>query len=365
MNASDSMKIYNSKIEIGSEFDISLNELTEKNNNILNYLDGHDIKLYNYGRTAIRQIPVPDNKKVLLPEFICDSVIECFEEKQILFYQIDINLDIVLDDLLNKINDTVGCIYIAHYFGYLQSKNITDKLKRIALKKNIIIIEDITQSLFSKHDFFGDYVIASLRKWMPVHQGGMLIINSEKKILRREKKKLPVSSDNYRVYPMILKNMFLNQQYDTNAKYREMFVESENDIDAEFKEEKISELAVFLLKCVDIKELISKRKDNLFFLRERLTKLGLMSIKKFKENECPMVYPVRVKNRDDFRKYLIENRIYCAVHWPYNEWCGIERHNAMNNARTLLSLPLDQRYEKRELDYMVDIIKKYGGELLF
>lgn len=364
MLLSDSGEILKKKwIELGSEFDISLNDLTERNNNILNYFAGKNVKWYNYGRTAIKQIPILNNKRVLLPEFICDSVIKCFDIKQIIFYKIDRNFEINLIDLIEKIDYTVGYIYIAHYFGYLQSDIAMNEIKKIASQKNIIIIEDITQSMFSKHEFWGDYIVSSIRKWMAVHQGGMLIFNNN--MLYKKEKKLPISADNYRVYAMILKNMFLDRKYNTNVKYREIFIESEHDIDFKLKEEKISDLAFFLLKCVDIEQLIIKRKRNFVFLQDRLMNIGLMPVRVFKENECPLVYPIRVKNRDDFRRYLIENKIYCAVHWPYTECLGIDRKIARENADTLISLPIDQRYDKNDIEYMVKVIQEYGGELLF
>lgn len=350
-------------IELGSEFDLALNKLNLVSDNLLNCLRINNTEWYNYGRTAIRQIPILKQKKVLLPEFICDSVIECFSREQIIFYNVNQDLSLDVSDILEKTDKNVGYIYVAHYFGYIQSEKDMQLIRKYADENGIIIIEDITQSLFSDISYIGDYLIASVRKWGPIPQGGILCVNNEKFV--SEKNILSVSDDNTKAYGMVLKNMFLNDNYDTNEKYRNIFAESENKIDTNLEQKKISDFAMFIIQCIDIGELVQRRKKNLIRLQGGLEKIGIMPIKKFRDEECPLVFPIKVRNRDDFRKYLIENRIYCAVHWPYTQWYGINRKNAELNAQTLISLPLDQRYGDKEIDYLIKTIKKYRGELLF
>ena len=75
-----------------------------------------------------------------------------------------------------------------------------------------------------------------------------------------------------------------------------------------------------------------------------------------------MVYPIRIRNRDKLRKYLMYHRIYCAVHWPF-DGCQMEsRLMAKRNAEELLSLPIDQRYGAKEIDYLCEVLSKYKVE---
>lgn len=145
-------------------------------------------------------------------------------------------------------------------------------IRRIADDHGAIIIEDMTQSLFSEHEVIGDYIVASARKWMAVHQGGIL-----------------------------------------------------------YTGQKGSEGS------------------------------GLYAVRCFDDSECPLVYPIRVRDRGRFRRYLIENRIYCAVHWPFDGIKEEQRSNAKINAETMLSLPTDQRYGSKEIDHMLEVIHDYGG----
>lgn len=168
--------------------------------------------------------------------------------------------------------------------------------------------------------------------------------------------------DNTKAYGMVLKNMFLKNGYDTNLKYWEIFVKSEDNIKDICV---ISDFARFLIKCESIKALIDKRKSNVLKLSYGLEEIGINGIRKFDTMECPLVYSLRVKNRDDFRRYLMDNRIYCAIHWSFDGYKPEERPNGIYNAKTLISLPVDQRYGDKEISYLLDVISKYGGELSF
>lgn len=351
-------------MEIGSEFNLSLGELDVKENNLFSYMQRYDTKWFDYGRSAIRYLSRLSHKKVLLPEFVCESVIHCFPVDKICFYQVNEKLEIQVEDLLMKIDETVGMVYVIHYFGYLQDENVIKKIRQYTNNYSIILVEDLTQSLFSEHNLFGDYGVASVRKWMPTPQGGVLFWKKGTKGSVDEEL-ISKNQNNNRAYAMILKELYLSREYNTNKKYREMFIACEAQVDLQKEIMQMSDLSHYLISCVDVMDLISKRKCNAKRLREGMANIAIRGIKEFRNNECPLVYPVRVKNRDDFRKYLIEHQIYCAIHWPFDGVCAKERKNAEKNAETLISLPIDQRYGFKEIDYLINAIKKYGGELVF
>lgn len=351
------------RIELGSEFSLSFDSLNKVEKNLFSYMEKYETTWFDYGRSAIRSIPIPSDKKILLPEYICKSVTECFPLERICFYRINEDLEIDLEDLLRKIAGDVGVIYIVHYFGYLQCQQTLAAIRRAADDHKIIIIEDMTQSLFSEHSAIGDYIVASVRKWMAVHQGGILYTGQERPL--PDVGRFPLSEDNGRVYGMVLKDLFLKEDYDTDLRYREIFASSEARVDRSRQPMRLSDLARYLIECVDIGELVAKRKDNMRRLQKGLEELGIQTIRRFDDNECPLVYPIRVRDRDRFRRYLMENRIYCAVHWPFDGIKEEQRSNAKINAETMISLPIDQRYGPREIDHMLDVICVYGGGILF
>lgn len=93
---------------------------------MITYLSNYNTVWFNYGRSAIKAIGIPQGRKILLSEFICESVISCFPEDDIVFYKVKEDFSIDFNDLFGKLDKNVGTLYICHYFGYLQDK---DKLE--------------------------------------------------------------------------------------------------------------------------------------------------------------------------------------------------------------------------------------------
>ena len=74
-------------MELGSNFDLDVNDLYMKPNNVITYLSNYNTVWFNYGRSAIKAINIHRHRRILLPEFICESVISCFPEDNIVFYK--------------------------------------------------------------------------------------------------------------------------------------------------------------------------------------------------------------------------------------------------------------------------------------
>jgi hypothetical protein len=55
-------------------------------------------------------------------------------------------------------------------------------------------------------------------------------------------------------------------------------------------------------------------------LSKRLGEIGMSVVPADGINQTPLFCIIKVGNRDYLRKYLVENKIYCPVHWPlYDE----------------------------------------------
>mgnify|MGYP005783082175 CR=1 FL=1 len=350
-------------MELGSEFNLSLSDLQITNTNCFSYIEkcGMESMYVDSGRSAIKIVVehlIPEGE-ILLPEFICESVIRCFSIDRVQFYRISDRFIIDVDDIKSKISKHTKAIFLMHYFGALQPGYVIDTIKKISRDYNLMIIEDVTHSLFSSPHTIGDLAVASIRKWMQIPHGGVLL--SPKKLF------VPFVSqgDNSKAYGMILKDMYLKDDYDCNAKYRSIFADSEEKLDCQENKYRMSDFTAFVMKCVDIDILIRRRKSNYNYLKEHLSLLGIEPAISMDDMSCPLAMPIRVPNRDQFRRYLIDNQIYCAVHWPSDGIREGERKTAVNNSQELISLPIDQRYTEEHMSYMVQIISRYGGELKF
>ena len=352
-------------MELGSEFSFSFSDLSIRKNNVLEFFSVFPETYYfDCGRGALQYIArfLKSQDKVLLPECICDSVINCFNKKSIVFYQIDEKCQIVLDDLLKKLANDVKILYIVHYFGTSQARSVLKELKE-ACPREVVIVEDITQNLFSQNEHIGDYIISSVRKWLPLPGCGSLSVINNK--LNIPIPIFPKSTNNKRAVGMVLKDLFIKKELDCHEEYRKIFINEEKLFYKRYDIYMISDFSRFLLRCFEVNEIIEKRKRNYNFLKEKLSKIGLNPINDIVDTDCPFAFVIRVNNRDEFRQYLIQNSIYCAVHWPFDGFAPKEREMSIHNSETLISLPIDQRYDFEHLDYMISIISQYRGDLSF
>lgn len=350
-------------MELGSEFNLNFQDLEKKEDNIFNYLIDYNCVYTDSGRSALRilRTVIPQKGKILLPSYTCDSVIECFDEDRIVYYDLDLNLDIIWQNLDSLLEQEVAAVVIMHYFGKMQDKNILEKIKEKCNGKGILIIEDTTHSIFSKIRTIGDYCICSLRKWFAIPDGGVLYsLNTLPEINIAERTEWCQE----KAYGMFLKTLFLEKGYDCNQWYRELFAESEDKLDHQEGIHRISGVASTLLSSYSISDIIHKRRTNYQNLEDALRKYGILLWQEMPES--PFVCPVLIDKRDEFRKYLIDNRIYCAVHWPVSRQELVNKEEVDYTAKHILSLPIDQRYGEEHMDYLkeklVDELDRQRGD---
>ena len=349
-------------MELGSEYNLDMHSLSISKHSFFQDMGDLNYCLFDSGRNALRAITGDlKNGSVLMPEYICESVLKCFSAEKIIFYRLKDNLQIDADDLLNKIDGNTAVVYLMHYFGSLQPANVLSLLRAEKEKYGFTVIEDTTHSIFSRKYTVGDYCVASLRKWFAVPNGGVLY--SANPSHRCSYGEIQRSTDNDKAYAMMLKTLYLNGRLDCNLEYRKFFIEWEEKLGRQRKMKRISDYSEFLLGCYDVPDMVKKRRSNFYRLKNKLSRIGIKPICDFTENDCPFTFPVMVPERDKFRKYLMKNQIYCAVHWPFDGRARGERPLASALSDHMISLPIDQRYGEKEMTYLSEIINAYKGRL--
>jgi dTDP-4-amino-4,6-dideoxygalactose transaminase len=345
-------------MELGSEFNLRLEELGETRNSIYYKLNNYHTYYLDSGRSALKLLLKEIKKgEVLLPEYICDSVIWAFSEFNINYYRLKEDLSIDANDIRSKVNANTRVVYIMHYFGALQPEEILTKILLMKNYNNFVIIEDTTHSFFSKMHTIGDYCICSLRKWFAIPDGGILYSTKPLDLCNIKNLKRNTSID--KVYGMIIKTLYLDRKIESNLLYRKILTDAEKKIDENEQNKEISSFSEYLLKCQDTVHLTTRRKENYTYLLNKIATLGLRPIIKVEEDSCPFVLPITIDGRDDLREYLKENRIYCAVHWPIESASLYKNNRSRKLSERILSLPIDQRYELEEMSYLARVLKNY------
>lgn len=337
--------------EIGSEFSYEAYNLGQGQRPLFS----DDGFMVFSGRTAIETIlkNEPMIRSALLPSYCCDSMIEPFRKAgiKVSFFSVnyDNGLKIEIDELLD-----VDCLLWCNYFGY----RISMPDLSILINQGGIIIEDITHSFLSieQNHEQSHYLVASLRKWEPILSGGYCVtrknllksipaVSPPALFVEQKKKAMQMKSKYLSGDSSVEKNIFLH-----------MFAESNEWLKNNYSNLTIDEYSKHFLLNTDYEVHRRKRIKNAQVLYEGLKKnSNIEFLYPIEQLDCPLFVPVIIQNgkRDAFRKRLIENNIYCPVHWPRpNADCQSNLYDIE------LSLICDQRYTENDMKRIIEVLNK-------
>lgn len=216
--------------------------------------------------------------------------------------------------------ETPAIVVWNHFNGHLP---IPDSL----LNNNIALIEDCVQSLSSLKKTVGKASFTSLRKWLeedlapvfgpyehPSTPFGRSAYYTTKKIAEQQKER-------WKKGEITDENTFLNT-----------FETAENQLQVN----EIHASDTSRLKQYDWEKIITYRNQNSNALRQLITHLNIDIL-----SQDELFLMIRLDNRDVVRKELAKQGIFAPVHWLDSA--------DKQQAKTLLSLPIDQRYDKEDM----------------
>ena len=342
-------------MELGSNFELDISNLVKQKDTIFEYLNEFNSIYTDSGRSAIKLLNrVIPCGKILLPSYICESVINVYEkEYEIIFYQLKDDFSVDVEDVDKKLDGTVVVFYLMHYFGAVQPKEILSFLEKRREEHDFIIIEDTTHSIMTQKRTIGDYCVCSLRKWFAITDGGVLY--STRALPEGVEKKYCRKGIGENLAAMIMKFYYINYGVECNDIYREVFIREEEKLDRQDEIFLLSEISGELLKYYSISEIISKRISNYQLLKNELPSDTISTVC-CESDFVPFVFPIFISCRNKFRKKLMEKKIYCAVHWPIQNEILQRDKSVMEISESIISLPIDQRYGKEHMKYLIDAV---------
>ena len=352
--------------EIGSNFWLTpiKKEKTRINTSIFN-TDFDDIVLMSSGRNAISQVlqDITINKMIaLLPSFTCESVIEPFIKFgfKVYFYQIDKTATIDCDSFKESCLKWQPSVVLIHsYYGFDTSSSIKEFLDEIK-KQGTVIIEDITQTLYSNFlRLPSDYIIGSFRKWAGIPDGGFALKrigsfithpNKNDEATTRAKIDAMQCKYDYMVLNKGDKETFLKKYADA-----EELLEEQNDL------YKMSMLSILEQANLDIPFLKANRRNNFDCLLKKINNPNITPLfNNLPTNVTPLYFPVFCsKKRTTFQKFLRDNNIYAPIVWPQSKYVSNASKDVVFLYENLLCIPCDQRYTIEEMEYVSRIINEW------
>lgn len=288
---------------------------------------------------------------VWIPSYLCSSVSSVIRRAglRVQVYQdapgevLSFNFPVPQEDDL---------VLVVHYFGHVNSRALR-WLSGESLR-SWGVIEDCVQSPYSEGvGVVGDYAITSLRKWWSAPDGATLHFQGGnwEPVLHEP--------DEGFVSRRLLAKLLRPLGQQAEGRHLALLAEAEAQLDESTVARRASWVSEVLLATVDLYSMCQQRRQNWLRLATALSAIGcsdrvLRPVNaELASNVTPLAFPVRVEAsyRDALRLRLASRQIFCPIHWAIDE-----QGPAADLARSMLSLPIDQRYNDDDMRVIVQEI---------
>ena len=292
-------------------------------------------------------------KRIWMPDYFCYEVIETIKEQTgiiVKFYedtplhegQVD-NLPFREGDVLLRMN----------FFGMRGQRNN----KKITCP----VIEDHTHDMFAHWALYSDadWCIASIRKSLPLPEGGMMWSPKGHKLTVEV---LPTDENEQiaatRWKGMEMKSRYLNGEDVSKDEFRRHYTETEEWFDHAEPALLDERSKTVVSKQLDINLWQGAKRKN-WALLQRLVNRDVCKVLNPEDETCTMFSLVLLfdnkETRDKVRKHLIEACVYPAILWAVPESAS---ENARCFSEIMLSVHCDGRYTEDDIRQLANILNK-------
>lgn len=348
-----------------------------------------DLLYFQNGREALiyglNLIGIKKGAKILCPAFICKSLTEFLNASgyKVIFFDVEKDLNYNTEIIKNLlIEKNIDVFLFVYYFGFLFN---IKKLINICKKNKVKVIEDCSHSFLTQKnknifELEGDIAIYSMRKILPVSDGGALNLNKKeyKFNIKEIKAKMSFYNDilyllerfveivltkfiqvniyskNFDMFKFKLRNIFLknNKKKTTNNKNREKPNLNKSIL-----------LNYFLNK--EYIEFISKKRINNYeFLSSKLSTIGFKPFHiKLKFGEVPQYF--LFKDPTCEITYWLRSNGISACNWPGEEIpCDVKNNplkfkNALNLNKELVCIPIHKDLKQESYKKLIRLLKEW------
>jgi len=312
--------------EVGGYFEL---ELPKKNEYHFSA-----VKL-NSARNAFKYILMAQSiRKVYIPAYICDSMIQPLIDLKINYEFYNINSDFEIDNApLLRTGEKIL------YVNYFSLKG--DYIKNLSVAYGESLIIDGSQAFYEKPLKNID-TIYSPRKFFGVSDGGYLYT--------RHRLDWNLKQDNSEDFAKHLVGRLLKGA----KEYYKDFQMSELNLSSQ-PVKVMSNITRRILTSIDYESVSRKRVGNFNFLLDALKDLNTLPLSQV--DNTPFAYPLLTSDLK-LRQKLIENGIYVPSYWREVAFRDNASEVEKDFSERLLLIPIDQRYDASDMQDVVSIIKE-------
>ena len=292
-------------------------------------------------------------KRIWMPDYFCYEVIDTIKEQtgiKVMFYEDTPLREGQAEDLPFKEGDV---LLRMNFFGLRDKRS----------NKNIPcpVIEDHTHDPFGHWALYSDadWCISSIRKILPLPEGGMMWSPKEYKV----EVEIKPSNENEKIASirwegMEMKSKYLKGESVRKDDFRKRYTETEEWFDFAEPTPIDERSKMVVSKQLDINLWQGAKRNNWAFLQSLVNK-DVCTVLKPEDETCTMFSLVLLfdneETRDKVRKHLIEARVYPAILWAVPESAS---ENARNFSDRMLSIHCDGRYSTEDIQHLASILNK-------
>lgn len=296
---------------------------------------------------ALMSLDLKKGSEIIVPNNTWISTAEAVKNNNYKIVFCDVNLDdysLCLKDLKKKITTKTSAIMVVHLYG--NPANMS-KIKELAKKKDIKIIEDCAQAHGTKYKnqhvgTFGDVGTFSFfpgKNLGAFGDGGAIVTNSKK----------------------IFEYCLRARNHGALLKYDHKFSGRNSRLDTIHAE-------VLNIKLRNYNKNVLKKRNTLakrYF--EKLKRISEVELFKLDNNNVSSFHQfvIRTKKRDQLKDFLIKKKIQTMIHYPYmlNELKFFKYKKNFKNSKNLgkfiLSLPISEEHSLKEIDYVCKSVEEF------
>jgi dTDP-4-amino-4,6-dideoxygalactose transaminase len=347
------------------------------------------------GRTAIyhglRVLGISAGESVLVPAFNCASLVEPIlrHGARVAFYKVNADCSPDFDDIERRTDSKTRAVVAIHYFGFPQR---LERFRKLCAERALYLIEDCAHVLAGECASIalgatGDVSVFSWRKFLPVGDGGQLVINNPalhadvrldapslvvrakafKDVVARVLDDSPTPLARYLARLWRLPSIARRRRPSTLAPEAGEDVARARgdglDLGCPYTLVNLpmTTFSRFIVDHVELGPIVDRRRLNYRYLRDVLGSLrGVVPLfADLPEGVCPLAFPFFAEGRKDFHLALRARGI------PASTWGGVihpdlpldEFPESRALYDRLIYLPVHQSLTVREMDTMADAIK--------
>jgi dTDP-4-amino-4,6-dideoxygalactose transaminase len=342
---------------------------------------------------AFRALKLAPGSVVLCPSYNCGHEIEPLLRLGLRpkWYRVGRDVESDLDDIRRRFTEEVRAVLVTHFFGFAQP---LDELRVLCDRWGAFLVEDCAHAFLSDNAAgtlgrTGDASIFSLRKTLPLPNGGAVLLNAPELLPPGELENPPrlttwlkavslttksvlddaMARSTWQSWSLLAAMAPLAAGNEALRRYWPSSSPAAYDPDAEdfdftsrILEWRISDFSRAVISRIEWRSIAERRRRNYRRLAEGLDGLhaGRVIRPAVPDSTCPLVLPIEVDDSERVSIALDRCRINSAVWWN-------ERHAAVDweqfpDAARLkdrvLALPVHQDMSDAQVDYVATELRR-------